>query len=262
MSLEVIDSPRNQHVRFFRSLQRPKGRREHGAFLAEGARLIGEALQAHWPIKAAAVCEELLGGAAAELAPRLSQGPWPCWHMSERAFGALSAEETPQGVAIAAEARLVPLSSLSPQTSELTVGVWELRDPGNLGTVVRTAEFFGCRAMVAIGDCVDFFDPKTVRATAGAVFHLPLALAAPDEVLAWAREHDVVVVAATASGGEPPEQVSVQRPALLLIGSEAHGLPSEVEAAADLRVTLPRRGKVESLNAAVAGAICLSYLAR
>ncbi len=255
-----IDSPQNQHVRFFRSLQSPKGRRERSAFLAEGPRVVAEALRAGWDILAAAVCQELVRPAGQAVVNRLRDGPWPCYEMSERAFRALSAEQNPQGVAIAARQRLFSLDELG----ELVRGgrvlpvAWNISDPGNMGTLIRTAEFLGAPALVAVGTCVDFFEPKVVRATAGTIFHLPLARAGAEEFLDWALSAGLLLVVTVADDGVPPDALDVgERAVALLLGNEAHGLPPEAVAAADMTVTIPRRGKTESLNVAVAAGIIL-----
>jgi TrmH family RNA methyltransferase len=252
----IIDSRHNQHVKFFRELRDAKGRAEHGAFLAEGARLIGEALAAEWPIVAAAVSEEL-APAAAEIARALGAGPWPCHEMSARAFRALSDEQAPQGVAIAPRIGLARLDEIEARPADVLAVAWELRDPGNMGTLIRTAEFLGCKALIAVGDCVDFFEPKVVRATAGAVFHLPLAEATEAEFWAWAQERGVTVAATVAEGGAPPEDLESDGPLAVLIGNEAHGLPESVAERAGARITIPRGGRLESLNAGVAAGIVL-----
>lgn len=258
----LIDSPHNQHVKFFRSLQDSRGRRESGCFLAEGARLIAEALAAGWPIQVAAVCEELLAPAAADVAAVLREGPWPCYEMTPRAFRALTAEQSPQGVAIASRQRLVDLADLEPKPKDVVVAAWELRDPGNLGTLVRTAEFLGCMALVAVGDCVDFFEPKTVRATAGAIFRLPMAESEERAFVAWAKKAGIRIVATAAEGGLAPEGLSAEGPLAVLVGSEAHGLPEGALKAADAVITVPRGGKIDSLNAAVAAGICIYWAVR
>lgn len=244
-------------MKLLRSLQKAKERRRQGVFLAEGARLITEALDVRWPLVAAAVCPELLGPPGRPVAERLRTGSWPCYEMTERAFRALSAEQEPQGVAVAATQRLARLKDLRPRPTEVVVVAWELRDPGNMGSLIRTAEFLGCRGLVAVGDCVDLFEPKTVRATAGAVFRLSLTAATSEELLLWAREAGVHLVASAAQGGRAPGDLGPRGPVALIVGSEAHGLPAEVKEQAEESVTIPRRGGVESLNAVVAAGICI-----
>jgi TrmH family RNA methyltransferase len=143
------------------------------------------------------------------------------------------------------------------------LGLWELRDPGNMGTMIRTAHAFAAGAVVAVGNCVDFYDPKVVRASAGSVLHLPL-LRLPNFYALRERlgKGSAALVVADMTGAVPCDQADYPARALLLIGSEAHGLPEEIRAAADLRVNIPMPGGVESLNAGVAAGILAFQLAR
>ncbi|MBC7287131.1 MAG: RNA methyltransferase [Armatimonadetes bacterium] len=256
-----IDSPRNAYVRFFRSLQSPKGRREHCAFLAENPRVIAEALAAGWEIVAAAVCEELVRPAGRDVAEALRHGPWRCVEVSERAFMALSTEQNPQGVAVACRCRRVPLSEIVLRADSIVVAAWDIADPGNMGAIIRTAEFLGCSAVAVTPGSVDPFEPKTVRATAGAIFHIPIVEAEGAHILAWARHSGAAILATAPVGGLPPEQLpGTLGPTVVLFGSEAHGLPPDVVNAASQKITIARRGKTESLNVAVAAGIVLSHL--
>jgi TrmH family RNA methyltransferase len=139
----------------------------------------------------------------------------------------------------------------------------EVADPGNVGTLVRTAEAAGCVGVVLVGSCADLFNPKTVRATAGAVFRVPVAPAADLEQLrAAASRHDVRLVGTVGDVGAPPECVALDAAAVIVVGSEAHGLSAGSVAACDELVTIPMHGSVESLNAAVAGSVVAFEAAR
>jgi len=116
--------------------------------------------------------------------------------MTQRAFTAMSDTIGPQGIAAACRLTQRRLDDLA---SVLAPPKYELRDPGNMGTMIRTANAFGCAAVVAIGDCVDFFNPKVVRASAGGVFHLPLVSSTWDEFRAWAAQNEITVLAAAAA---------------------------------------------------------------
>ncbi len=256
-----ITSPSNQRVKFFRSLHHAKGRRETGAFLVEGARLCEDALSVGWPIAAAAYCEELLTPRAALLVDKLRGGPWPCYEMSERAFRAASAEKTPQGVMLAAKIELARPEEVRLTQRDCVCVAWNVTDPGNMGTLMRTADFLGAAALAAVGNCVDMFDPKVVRASAGAVFFLPLLRLEPAELWRWVEASGGVAVATSAEAEAGPNEMPSEGPAFLLVGSEAHGLPEEAFQLADLTAGIPRRGRTESLNVAVAAGILLHALA-
>jgi len=139
----------------------------------------------------------------------------------------------------------------------------DVADPGNVGTLVRVAEAAGCAGVVLVGACADLHNPKTVRATAGAVFRVPTASAdEPHAVLAMLRDAGVAVVGTAGGGGVAPEQADLGGAVVVVVGSEAHGLAPDVLAACDQLVSIPMDGAVESLNAAVAGAALAFEAAR
>lgn len=139
----------------------------------------------------------------------------------------------------------------------------DVADPGNVGTLVRVAEAAGCAGVVLVGACADLHNPKTVRATAGAVFRVPTAPAdEPHAVLAMLREAGVAVLGTTGGGGVAPEQAALGGAVAIVVGSEAHGLAPEVLAGCDQLVSIPMDGAVESLNAAVAGSVLAFEAAR
>lgn len=138
-----------------------------------------------------------------------------------------------------------------------------LQDPGNVGTLVRVAEATGCAGVVLTTGSVDLHNPKTVRATAGSVFRVPVVEAVGlDDVLAGCRANGLPVVATVGRGGSAPEDARLGGAVAVLVGAEAQGLPDDVVAACDDTVTLPMEGRVESLNAAVAGSAVLFEAAR
>ena len=139
----------------------------------------------------------------------------------------------------------------------------EVADPGNVGTLVRTAEAAGCVGVVLVGNCADPFNPKTVRATAGALFRVPVAPVADLTLLRdLAVRHGVRLVGTVGDVGIPPEAASLAGAAAIVVGGEAHGLSVESVAACDELVTIPMQGRVESLNAAVAGSVVAFESAR
>lgn len=252
----MIDSPQNPRAKLFRSLSEAKHRRETGLFALEGRRLVGEALRAGAKLEWAAYSpERFVGREEDQLLRGLMDAGVEVLEVTPRALAGMSHTETPPG--IAALARIpAPPANLALAERAWLLGLWELRDPGNMGTMIRTAHSFAAAAVVAVGNCVDFYDPKVVRASAGSVLHLPL-LRVPNFYALRDRlgEWQAALVVAEMGAGVPCDQAEYPEHSLLLVGSEAHGLPEEIITSADLQVSIPMPGGAESLNAAVAAGI-------
>lgn len=277
----MLDSPHNPRVKLFRSLAESKHRRESGLFALEGRRLVGEALRAGAAIEWAAYSpEKFVGVEEDRLLRGLLDAGVELVEISPRALAAMSHTESPPGIAavarIPAPAEPARLASSAPaplpgeergeqggEAPTWALGLWELRDPGNMGTMIRTAHAFAAAAVVAVGNCVDFYDPKVVRASAGSLFYLPL-LKLPNLFALRERlgQWQMALVVAQMQAGEACDEVEYPERSLLLVGSEAHGLPEEVVEGADLRVSIPMPGQAESLNAAVAAGIIAFQVVR
>jgi TrmH family RNA methyltransferase len=173
---------------------------------------------------------------------------------------------TPQAVVAVVErtdAGLVDLVSEAARTGRPLLVLEAVADPGNVGTLVRTAEAAGCAGVALLGACADRFNPKTVRSTAGAVFRVPVAEV--DEVAELAdvlTESGVALVGAAGGVGEAPEDTDLRGAVAIVVGSEAHGLSADVLGQCDRTVSIPMAGRVESLNAAVAGSVLAFEAAR
>ncbi|HEY3398775.1 MAG TPA: RNA methyltransferase [Armatimonadota bacterium] len=260
-----IDSAQNQHVKLFRSLAQSKHRRETGLFALEGRRLIAEAVRARADMLWAAYSpEHFVGPEEDQLLGELMRSGLELHEMGPRALTAMTHTESPPGIVAVAKIPAPPtdLAATLPERAWL-LGLWELRDPGNMGTMIRTAHALGGAAVVAVGGCVDFYDPKVVRASAGSLLHLPLVkvhnlYALRDSLAAWQAS----LVTAAMSAEQACDEADYPARTVLLVGSEAHGLPEEVEVAAQLQVRIPMPGGAESLNAAVAAGIIAFQVAR
>jgi RNA methyltransferase, TrmH family len=247
---------RSARVVAARKLTRRSGRDAAGAFLAEGRQAVREALA-----DAAAVREVFATEAAAAASADLLDGvPVPVRLVTEKAAASLSETVTPQGLVAVCALRDVPAERLTTAPPRLAVALAELNDPGNAGTVLRTADACGAGAVVFGAGSADPYGGKVVRSSAGSVFHVDVVRAAPLAPLVGAL-HDVgVTVLAADGGGEVSlDELSAELagPVLWLFGNEARGVPAELAAAADARVRIPMRGRAESLNLAAAAAICL-----
>ena len=188
--------------------------------------------------------------------------------VADRVAAALSDTVTPQGVVAVVKTRSPGLDDILRRKPRLLAVLAGAGDPGNAGTVIRTADAAGADAVVVTGESVDPHTPKTVRASAGSLFHLPVVrVAEPMAVIDALRDAQVAVAATTLDAEaddleSPAIRGRLADPVAWVFGNEAHGLSAEIEAAADLRVRIPIYGRAESLNLAAAAAICLYASAR
>ena len=261
MSIPADDpllSTRSGRVKEARKLTRRAVRTERRLFLAEGRQAVREALALPGCVREVYA----VPGRHDDLRQHAAGVPW--YDADEAAVASLSETVTPQGVVAVCAALDRPLedvlgSALS-GPAPLVVLCADVRDPGNAGTVVRCADAVAADAVVLTGDAVDVHNGKTVRASVGSVFHLPLAVHRDTaEVVASLRERGVVVLAADGAGeaGLYDDPDVLRGPVAWLFGNEAWGLPPEVAALADRRVAIPIPGRAESLNLATAAAVCL-----
>ena len=251
----------NTRVKDARRLSRRSVRTERRLFLADGPKAVEGALEAGCVVEVFATTSASERYAALVAATTTSL-------VDDRALASLSDSVTPAGIVAVCSFLDVPLESAlasARRGSSLVAICADVRDPGNAGTLVRTADAMGADALVLAGHSVDAYNPKTVRASVGSLFHLPLALE-PDPVRAVraAQDSGLVVLAADGDGelalGDAAEAVA--GPVAWLFGNEAWGLPADLAAVADHRVRIPIRGRAESLNLATAAAICLHESAR
>ena len=236
--------PNNPYVKQLRRLLgRRSARRETGLYVIEGPRLVDEALVSGIDIEAVFVDEELAVGDGAIAVER-------------GVLAKVGSTETPQPVMAIARQRIAGLDDL--RGASLVLVAAGVADPGNLGTMLRSAEAAGAAGLVTTEGSVDPWNPKCVRASAGALFHV---LVVPDVAPASLRELGIALVGTSASGGAPyTEPGALAAPVALVLGSEAHGVPDDVPI--DRVVTIPHRGRTESLNVAMAATVLCFEAAR
>lgn len=246
-------SSSNARLAAARRLTRRQARRETGRFLAEGAQAVREALAAGAVLELFATAEAMrrhpeLTGEASEI--------------SDKDAAALSETVTPQGLVAVCRSVDVPLVNALARHPSLVAALIDSNDPGNAGTILRTADAAGAGAVIFVGG-VDPYNGKAVRASAGSLFHLDVVLVDEDtDVIADARAAGMTVLAATGDGAVDLDGVDLGAPTLWLFGNEARGLPADVVAKADTGVRIPIYGKAESLNLAAAAAVALYASAR
>ena len=246
----------NPTVKAIRALRDKKHRREEQRFLAEGLRLLTDARESgrvpetllmaegrapHPLLDALERAVDVAGGEVLELAPEL--------------LAKVTSKDNPQAVAGVFAEWPTGLETIDRTAAPLVLVAQALRDPGNLGTMVRTADAVGAGGLILLDDCADPFSVEAVRASMGAIFTVPVAKARWEEFEPWLRGGPGQLVAASLRQAVPYRGAAYQAPCFILVGNESRGLPETYEAACDLRVTIPMRGRADSLNAAIAAAV-------
>jgi TrmH family RNA methyltransferase len=253
--LHKISSASNPQIKTLKALHAKKGRAETGLFLAEGARLAAEAAELGvWPemlIVSPAALERgqvraLLEGAAAHNVR--------CIETSETILAQIAKRDNPQTVIGAYRQRLAKLDDLK---GDLIVALEGVRDPGNLGTILRTVDAAGAGGVVLLGPSCDPFSVEAVRASMGSIFAVPIARASFEELLAFKRARGASMLGASLKGSVLDADAETPARVVLLMGNEQSGLPAEMEAACDTLVRIPMRGRADSLNLAVATAVLI-----
>jgi RNA methyltransferase, TrmH family len=248
-----------------RDLHRRRGRERRGLALAEGVRLVEEAVGSGITLRGAAVSptlESTTRGKALK-ATLISRGI-QIEELADADLEAVADTEHPQGIIAVIEPKRWTLADIRMNPGTTILVLDGVQDPGNVGTMLRTALGLGAAALVALKGTADLTNSKVIRGAMGASFRLPSVLAAADEFVAWARLQRAQIWVAEA-GGDARDQFTRQpeRPALaLVVGNEGAGVSATLEAAADRRVAIPLARGVESLNVAVAAGILLYEVIR
>lgn len=252
----MITSIHNPKIQLVRSLlRRPKERREARAFVAEGVRLVEEALSAKWPFRFVLYGENL-STRGNELIKKLKTERVELEQVADTLLNSISATEASQGILAVLDDHLLP----SPQPLSFALILDSIRDPGNLGTLLRTAAAAGVQAVFLPPESTDAFAPKVVRAGMGAHFRLPILSLTWDGIRS--RTHELKIYLAEMEGAVSCWEVDFSTPLALIIGGEAEGASQAAREMANQQVYIPMPGETESLNASVAGGVLIFEIVR
>lgn len=259
---KVVTSLTNPLVKDIRALAMRKTREEAGLFVAEGLKLVADAIEGGWPIR-------VLVHRAGEDKPMLARAiaathraGGEVVEVTQDILEKLSRRDNPQTVIGVFEQRIEALRTLKPSPDALWVALDRVRDPGNLGTIIRTADAAGAEGVVLVGETTDPFGVEAVRATMGSIFNLRLAAGSAGDFLAWRKSYRGRIVGTHLKGAVDYRTLDYRGPRLLLMGNEQQGLSDELAAACDDIVKIPMRGRADSLNLAVATGVMLFEIAR
>jgi TrmH family RNA methyltransferase len=262
--VKEVTSLANPIIKDIKALSLKKARDESRTFLAEGLKLVIDALDRGWTIRTLVYAKAGKGKPLVEkVAARTVAAGGLVLEVSEKVMSSITRRDNPQMVAAVFEQRWTPLKDIQPKGSETWIALDRVRDPGNLGTIIRTADAAGAAGVILVGDCTDPFSMETVRATMGSMFALPLVKTTPADFLKWKKTVDARLVATHLAGAVDYRTIDYRsKPVILMMGNEQSGLPDELAQAADKLARIPQVGMADSLNLAVATGVMLFEVRR
>lgn len=260
----LISSTSNPLVKRIRALRLKKQRLRERAFFVDGIQPVWQALDHDAPVETLVVADDLLtsDAARARVEEARSSGIAVA-SVTAEVYAAISEREGPSGLGAIVTAREPDLEAVDVAPDSLLVALEGIGNPGNLGTIVRTADGAGACAVILVGDAADPYDPAAVKASMGALFAVSiLRSGSMDELISWARERELSVITSSARATTRYSEAAYRLPALLVLGSEGEGLSADALALGDVQVRIDMGGSVSSLNVAVAAGILLYEIRR
>ncbi|MGB3834839.1 MAG: RNA methyltransferase [Mesorhizobium sp.] len=262
--VKEVTSLSNPLVKDIKALALKKFRDQQHAFMAEGLKLVIDALDLGWQVRTLVFAKAGRGNPAVEkAAARTVAAGGTVLEVSEKVLSAITRRDNPQMVVGVFSQQFVALKDIRPGDGDVWLALDRVRDPGNLGTVIRTVDAVGAKGVILVGDTTDPFAVEAVRATMGSIFAVPVARATAGEFLAWRKGFPGLVVGTHLKGAVDYRSVDFgKRPVLLLMGNEQQGLPDDLAASCDKLLRIPQAGRADSLNLAVATGVMLYEVRR
>jgi len=257
--VKEVTSLSNPIVKDIKALSDKKHRDETKSFMAEGLKLVIDALELGFEIRTLVYAKNVKDKPqVVQAATKTVARGGLVLEVSEKVLSSITRRDNPQMVVGIFTQRWTSLRDLKPKADETYVALDRVRDPGNLGTIIRTADAAGASGVILLGETTDPYSMETVRATMGSVFALPLVKASPADFLAWKKGAGVSVVATHLAGAVDYRTIDYRKkPVVLLMGNEQAGLPDALAREADALARIPQAGLADSLNLAIATGIML-----
>jgi TrmH family RNA methyltransferase len=261
---DQITSFSNPLVKRVKRLRQKKYRRQEGAYFIEGLRVVFSAVEQAAPIETLIYSPELLTSELAwQVLRQQEETGARCQPVSAAVFAAMSGRDNPVGLGAILRTHWTDLEQMAPEPDDIFVALFEVSEPGNLGTMMRTMDAVGAKGLILVGDTVDPYHPAAVKASMGALFSVELGrVSSSDALLPWATGTGLQTAASSAKGPTLYTAADYKLPVLLLLGSEGSGLPASVMADCERTVTIPMAGTASSLNLAVAAGLLLYEIRR
>jgi TrmH family RNA methyltransferase len=256
---ELISSHTNPLVKQIRSVHLKKGRQETGLFIVEGIHPVGEAIAAGWQIETLVYAPNLLtSNFGLRVVDEQTRRGVRCLALSSELFTSIADKENPQGILAIARQRQLDLNGFSPVNITFAVAAVSPQDPGNIGTILRTLDAVGADGLFLLDGGVELYHPSVVRASMGALFWKPVVQATFNEFVQWKDKYGYQLVGSSAHARMDYRDFKRgNRPTILLLGNEQKGLSPDQIAVCDFVLSMPMKGRVSSLNLAVAAGVLL-----
>ena len=255
IKMQVITSKDNEIIKNIKKLKEKKYRDEEGLYIIEGIKIIEEAIEENADINKIVICDECIATGSIEQKLMYTIAKYDCIYVSKKVFNFLTDVVAPQGIlaVVAKPSRNTKIR----YDQDIILALDGIQDPGNLGTILRTADSVNLKQIIVTKSTADSYNPKVVRATMGAIFRVPVVV--EDDLcktLQVLHECGIQSYAAHLKG-ESFYQYSYQKASAFLIGNEGNGLSDALAAVATSRIKIPMHGQVESLNAATAATVLM-----
>jgi RNA methyltransferase, TrmH family len=256
---ELITSTANPRIKRLRKLDDRRERVREGVYLAEGLRIVIEAIQLERNIETLVIAPELLVSQAGIDTVQAFRTRYPdrVMEVSAEVFRSFSGKDGPQGIAAVIQPDWLALENIHPTGNDCWVALDEVADPGNLGTILRTTDAAGARGVILLDQCTDPYDPSALRASMGAIFSLGICKATFEQFSAWKKREQISLIGTSDRASADYHAARYSAPLVILMGSEREGLEQRHFDLCDQVVSIPMNGRSDSLNLAVATAILL-----
>lgn len=256
--IPTIESPQNPRVKDAVRLRKNKERKQSGHTLVEGYREILRATQGGWRFKELYFCPELyLDLDAGELVTEIQAAGTPVFKCSETAYRKMSYRDAPDGLMALSPLVGKKLDELALPENPLLLIAEDLEKPGNLGTILRTADAAGVDAVIACDHKTDLNNPNVIRASIGTIFFMPVAEATTEETMAWLEKRGIQIIAAVPGASQEYTEIDMRNGTAIVVGSEDEGLSEPWKRKSTVQVGIPMHGMNDSLNVSTAAAIML-----
>ncbi|EYS90825.1 hypothetical protein X471_00958 [Bartonella bacilliformis str. Heidi Mejia] len=261
--VKEITSLSNPIIKDLKALNKKKKRNQEGLFMAEGLKLVIDALNLGWTIQTLIFSKSTRGNTTIEntAAHILANGGYVI-RASQKIMESITHRDNPQTVVGIFKQQWHPIETITESAKDVYIALDRVRDPGNLGTIIRTADAVGAKGVILIGETTDPFSPETVRATMGSIFSIPLYRFNENAFLDWSTNFKGMIIGAHLQGAVDYRTIDFKGPIILLMGNEQQGLSNALANRCHQLARIPQNGHADSLNLAIATAIMLYEIRR